>query len=105
MVTAVEELLDRIRRAMEGSEIEFGVDAGYLVISEVCRECRGSGCVELLITRQACMRCSGAGVLSATIDLPLTESKVIRFCRSFAKKNVHQPVHHQRKNSCFRYNM
>jgi len=87
VVDPVDELIGRISGAMGHDAFKLSVDAGKLHVTEApCRDCKGEGSILLLVSRRPCRRCQGTGVFSASVDFPLTDARVERFCRSMHQR-------------------
>jgi len=79
-------LLGRIRDAMGHRRVRLTAECGKLMVREErCPECGGAGSILLLTTTRCCGRCGGKGAITGSIELPLTATKVQRFCRSLVQ--------------------
>jgi len=78
----VDELIRRIGRAIGHDRFKLAADAGKLNVTEApCQGCKGEGSILLLVSRRPCRRCGGTGVFSASLEFPLTDSRMEQFCR------------------------
>jgi hypothetical protein len=79
----------RIRETLGHDKFALSADEGKLHVTESpCHACDGAGSILLLVSRRPCRRCGGTGVFLASLEFPLSDARVERFCRSLRERQA-----------------